>query len=344
MKILIVVCAFNEEKNIKRCLDSLETSIKSHSSEDEIEVLIVDNSSSDDTAEIAKSYCAQNSFANYILIEHCFLCVSRNSYKIVEDADYVAYVDSDGYVDKNYIQILSKTIKDSNPDVLSGPVLEANGQNNIWECFYDSSLWPGKYLIGANMVFKKTLLDQVQGFPNLFKSRGDESGLLLKLRELKIDYRHEFNQELITYNIFCNDSSSIWKTQYLDGFRSYMISKMSANHVSHWINLTNRLVSSICLVLALILIFTYPKYSILLLGLSYASYGFRFSKYHSKLLIKVIRNPNVHLMISAVLVLLSKYAFDVGYLLQAFKGFDSENYRIESFENPVVLERSYVSK
>lgn len=344
MKLLIVVCAYNEEKNIKRCLDSIEISMQSHGSSDNIEVLVVDNSSKDKTAEIAKPFCETNDYASYVKIEHCFLCVSRNSYKNVESNDYVAYVDSDGYLESSYISTLCEIIKSLQPDVLSGPVLEANGSNKVWECFYDSKLWTGKYLIGANMVFKRSLLDQVDGFPNLFRSRGDESGLLLKLKERNIPYEHVFDERLITYNIFCDDIKSILKTQYSDGFRSYLISRISANSIYHWINLTNRVISTCCLLLAIVFLFFYPLIGLSLISLSYASYGLRFRRYHFKLATKVMKQQSLQLAITAIVVFLSKYVFDLGYVLQSMMPFDQNNFDLDSFENPLVLESSHVPR
>src|SRR5579862_7963340 len=46
-KVSAVISAFNEEKNIQRCLESLSFAS---------EIIVVDNSSSDKTAEIAKKY------------------------------------------------------------------------------------------------------------------------------------------------------------------------------------------------------------------------------------------------------------------------------------------------
>lgn len=169
-KILVVVCAYNEQDAIFNCLDSLKNSIARYSLDNNFSVVCVDNSSIDKTPEIASKFAKENKDFHYVKIEHCSLCVSRNTYKYFDGFDYVAYIDGDGYVAEGWAKKLVNII-DQNPEakIISGHVfdLESKSHNLIWDMYFDSELYGvDNYLIGANMVFSRNVLTKVDGFPS----------------------------------------------------------------------------------------------------------------------------------------------------------------------------------
>lgn len=83
MKITAVVVTFNEEKNIKRCLDSLKFCS---------EIIIVDSGSSDKTISIAKKYKAKiffKEFMNFSDIKNYGISKAKNQWVLSVDADEV---------------------------------------------------------------------------------------------------------------------------------------------------------------------------------------------------------------------------------------------------------------
>lgn len=316
---LVIVCAYNEEENILRCLESIENSIINAGKSERFHMVSVDNSSSDNTGRIAKEFCTHKKNFSYLRIRHCNLSVSRNSYKLFPSAKYVAYVDADGFVDRNWASELDKIIQTTDPDIISGPVHEASmkTKNGYWELFYDSSLTKtGKYLIGANMVFRKTLLDTVQGFPTFFKTRGDESSLLLKIGLLEENVSHVFSHKLIAHNNFCDDSIAFIKSQYSDGKRSYVISKLRDDGHRHLVNCCNRFASILLLALGFVWLFVNPLIGGSIVFLSYLTHLLRFRFFHCSIAKRIFCNFRIRKLFTGLTIVISKYLFDIGFVNQ----------------------------
>ncbi|KDN28691.1 hypothetical protein VFDL14_15695 [Vibrio fortis] len=340
---LIVVCAFNEEKNISRCISSIFTSISKSRYKSCFSVLCVNNSSTDDTGVLVKEMCEEYDKLKYYKIEHDYLCVSRNSYQHLIEFDYIAYVDADGYVENNYITELGVSIEKYRPDILSGPVLEAReGKENIlWQLYYDSKLYNEEnYLIGANMVFSRKLLDKVQGFPSIFEVRGDESSLLLKIEKEKLDYRRIFNEKMVTFNNFTQSKSEFLRTQYHDGKRSCQISKIREKN--HSLNVLHRTCSLIFFALGVSLLPLNYALSLLSFSLSIVPTIFRFRSYYKLMLGKALSNFSISYGTVALTIIMSKFIFDLGFILKLIRNRDKHVEDISSFRVPIIVEKKNV--
>ena len=84
MKISATIITFNEEKNIKRCLESLEGVVK--------EIVVIDSFSTDKTIEICKQYTTkiyQNSFEGYGSQKNFATNKTENDWILSIDADEV---------------------------------------------------------------------------------------------------------------------------------------------------------------------------------------------------------------------------------------------------------------
>lgn len=226
MKVLIIVCCYNEYDFIESTLKSIKKAVMNELGGNTFELACVDNSSTDGTSELLRRLQSEGVDFNLIEIFHSPLACSRNSYQFFDDSefDYIAYLDADGGVHEEWAVILSQTIA-ANPmvDVISGPVYELRQRNWIWECFFDHRLYKGGYLLGANMIFRRQLLDSVEGFPCLFESRGDETGLLYQLKRRSIEYTSIFKNNLIAYNRFHTDYYRFLIDCFGDGKRGSML-------------------------------------------------------------------------------------------------------------------------
>ena len=194
MKISIIVCAYNEEKNISSCLISL---IDQRDIElDDYEVIIIDDGSKDQTGKIAKRivHKRKNSVPSlrYIRIEHKGLSIGRNTGLFLSKSPLVAYIDVDAVADQYWVSQIQKAWElNPDADAIGGRIKIRNQESEIARFlhinYYDH---PDKYaIIGANMSFKKDKLLQIGAFGDPFISRGDETFLLSKMgssrREVK---------------------------------------------------------------------------------------------------------------------------------------------------------------
>lgn len=120
-KVSIIIPAFNEEKYIPQCLDSI-SSLKYPKAN--IEVIVVDNGSTDRTCEIAKSY-------NVILLQDSTKNVSwlRNLGAKHATGSILAFVDADCVISEQWLSSAQKYF--DNPDVAAwgGPPVPPKGAN-----------------------------------------------------------------------------------------------------------------------------------------------------------------------------------------------------------------------
>ncbi|MGF1721715.1 glycosyltransferase family 2 protein [Vibrio kyushuensis] len=341
-KVLVVVCAYNEQDGIFHCLDSLRISIEKHNLKGCFSVVCVDNSSTDETQDIAFKFARENKGFNYVKIEHCNLCISRNTYKSFEGFSYIAYIDGDGYVAEDWAISLVKILnRNSDAHIVSGPVfdLESKTENLVWDMYFDSNLYGvDNYLIGANMVFSRELLDKVDGFPSFFPVRGDESSLLLRISNLGEDINHIFDTSLVAYNYFPSDLSTFLKVQYTDGKRSYDISQLSGTYLKTKLNGVLKLVSLLLLLSAPLIALLSPALAMLSFLVSIGPFLLRHKTYVKNVFGKV-RSPSLMRKFKyASTIILSRYLFDVGFLSRFIENKVIKSEMLAETKNPTVVE------
>jgi len=320
-KILVIVCAYNEQDHIQKCLSSISKSINHSGAAENFQLVCIDNSSTDNTSNIAEHFNDANVRYEYIKIAHSPLCVSRNSYKFFNNFDFVAYIDGDGSVDICWAKYLLEIVSETKCSIVSGAVraLTHPGENNsLWEVFYDSHLDGSTYLIGANMVFSTQFLNSIDGFPEIFPSRGDESCLLLKAKLLGKDITIDHRPDLIAFNHFPFEYSGFFKERFFDGRRSAEMSKLWGSPLSIFLRVVLRLARvfiSICAVALLPFDLILSLACILVL---FAAIIFDKVDFVVKIFGKALSKSNSATTHGVFAVILGFYLFDLGYLRGLF--------------------------
>ena len=115
MKLSIIVPVYNVADYLAKCLDSL---IAKDLSQDEYEIIVVNDGSTDNSGEIAKQYSEK--FPNIVLInqENQGLSGARNTGIENARGEYVQFVDSDDYLEENVLGGLLKQIEGDKLEVL----------------------------------------------------------------------------------------------------------------------------------------------------------------------------------------------------------------------------------
>lgn len=111
-KVSILVPMYNVEKYISRCLKSLLKQTYEN-----IEIIIVDDGSTDNSYNIAKSFADKNN--NIVLYQkenEKNVAKTRNHLLSKIAGDYFVFVDSDDFVEKNYIKCLLQNMLENNSD------------------------------------------------------------------------------------------------------------------------------------------------------------------------------------------------------------------------------------
>jgi len=112
-KVSIVVPIYNVESYLERCIQTLlNQTLK------DIEIILIDDGSPDHCPQICNEYAQKDSRIKVIHKKNAGLGYARNSGLEIARGKYLAFVDSDDYVEANMYEILYNKIKDSNSDVV----------------------------------------------------------------------------------------------------------------------------------------------------------------------------------------------------------------------------------
>tara|TARA_S200000501_G_C20851682_1_gene755920 strand:+ start:1020 stop:2051 length:1032 start_codon:yes stop_codon:yes gene_type:complete len=338
MKLSIIVCAYNEQDSIKKCIEELLDQVINHHN---IEIIIIDNESKDQTYDIA-SDCIKNSlFKNIRLfsIEHCPLTGSRNFGLNAARGEYIAYVDADGYIMDNWLTKLIENIQ-NDFDIILGSVSINSSSSFFSKGIFYSHFLPSlesskNKIIGANMAFKRSKLLSVKGFHTVPTGRGDEilvfSLLKEKFKSLKIIY----DKSCKVVNSYPH-KVSIWLNQQIDEGRSGR--RIDDSIYKRIIKSIFKLPSFILPIIVLLDFFSNISFNIylILLQLLFIRHLFRF-QYYSNSIQTGFNNLGIQYILFFPILILGSIFLDVGY----FFGLFDQRERNYIISNPGKLLKKY---
>ena len=192
LKISVIIPAYNEEKYLGTCLDSVLKNVgdKIH------EIIVVDNASSDNTSNIAKSY--QNVKVFYE--DKKGVMNARQRGYIESTGDLIAYLDADTKMSADWYDIVIKEFSsNSNLACLSGRVSYYDGsftQNILGFVFWFFSM-PVYYFVGymaifSNLIIRKNVVDKMGGLDTSITFYGDDTNTARRAKAFGIS-KFKFN-------------------------------------------------------------------------------------------------------------------------------------------------------
>jgi glycosyltransferase involved in cell wall biosynthesis len=117
MKLSVIIPAFNVEKYISNCIQSL---LNQKIPENQYEILVIDDGSRDNTVKIVTEF--QQNYTNIRLISHVINLgngAARNTGIDNSNGLFICFVDADDYVSRNSLHKLVSLALDNDLDVLS---------------------------------------------------------------------------------------------------------------------------------------------------------------------------------------------------------------------------------
>ena len=115
-KVSIIIPIYNTEKYLVRCMDSVLRQTL-----EEIEIILVDDQSPDNAPAMCDEYALSDSRIRVIHKKNGGLGLARNSGLEIATGEYVAFLDSDDYVDKRMYELLYQTATENDCQlVMSG--------------------------------------------------------------------------------------------------------------------------------------------------------------------------------------------------------------------------------
>lgn len=115
IKVSIIVPVYNVEKFLPECLDSLiNQTLK------DIEIICINDGSKDNSLAILKNYAQKDSRIKIIDQQNQGQSVARNNGINTAVGEYIGFVDSDDWVDKDYFEKLYLAAKKYDSDIAAG--------------------------------------------------------------------------------------------------------------------------------------------------------------------------------------------------------------------------------
>ena len=155
-KISIIVPAYNAERWIGRCIESvLGQTYDNH------ELIIVDDGSTDGTLDVCLRYKSADSRIVVISQENAGVNAARNKGIDSSSGGYLMFLDADDWIGDDVLMECSKVIKDrGSSDILQFPIISVMGDNEyIGEFMPEPKTYADKKDVLADMVEKKKHFD-----------------------------------------------------------------------------------------------------------------------------------------------------------------------------------------
>lgn len=199
MKISIIICTYNRELYLPRCLEHLKNQTEAPSN---FEIILINNNSTDNTENICENFVRENPQLSVIYIKenNPGLSFARNIGIETASGDILCFIDDDGFAIPEYVSIIKKIVEDSQyTDIISfgGKVIPCynEGMEPKWLSKYIDGLvskvdlgdqvmlFRKKYPAGCNMLFRKEFFDNYGGFNVDLHTRGDDKFVFDKLKK-----------------------------------------------------------------------------------------------------------------------------------------------------------------
>lgn len=180
----VIVPVYNVEKYLDRCVKSILDQTYEN-----IEIILVDDGSTDTSGEICEKYALRDKRINVIHKENDGLVSARKTGIRAATGTYVAYVDSDDWIDKTMYEELVKEIVQHNADIVT---------SGLYREYHESTVTEFDHL--SEGVYERELIEN-KIFPKLmFTGNFFESGINIHL------YNKLYKRDLVKRNQLNIDS------------------------------------------------------------------------------------------------------------------------------------------
>ena len=109
----IIIPVYNLENYIENCLKSIVAQTYKN-----LEIICIDDGSTDKSAEIIKSFAASDSRVKYFYHDNAGVSVARNHGLEIASGDYIMFVDGDDYLHYKAVELFAAEIEKSGCDIV----------------------------------------------------------------------------------------------------------------------------------------------------------------------------------------------------------------------------------
>ena len=130
IKLSIIVPIYKVEQYLHKCVDSL---LHQDLSEEEFEIVLVDDGSPDKCGDICEEYATKYSQVKAIHQKNGGLSAARNSGIAMAQGKFIQFVDSDDYLEPNVLKTLVEKMETDQLDILRFNYRNVNEQYEVFE-------------------------------------------------------------------------------------------------------------------------------------------------------------------------------------------------------------------
>ena len=125
-RVSVIIPCYNVAPWLARCMDSVVAQTL-----DDIEIICIDDKSTDDTLKILRQYQRQDSRIRVIAHRtNTGVAVARNEGMAHATGEYIGFIDPDDYVDTDFYEKLYDKAQKTNADIVKAGVISVNMNNN----------------------------------------------------------------------------------------------------------------------------------------------------------------------------------------------------------------------
>jgi GT2 family glycosyltransferase len=181
--VTVYIPAYNAEEFLPRCIEALlrQTCLPD-------EVLVIDDGSQDQTADIARRY------AQVTLVQHLSnlgLGAARNTALRTAKNDVVASLDADCAPEPDWLEYLLRNLGDERTAGVGGCLVEGvrDSLADRWRSAHMPQQWGDRrlenppFLFGCNNVFRKAAVLACGGYDEAMRTNGEDADLCRRLRK-----------------------------------------------------------------------------------------------------------------------------------------------------------------
>jgi O-antigen biosynthesis protein len=206
----VVVCAHQAQDTIEECLHSV-TGLDYPN----YEVLVVDDGSTDATAQIARRFPVR-----LLCRDHLGLAGARNVGLEQAKGEYVAYIDADAQADPDWLTYLALALEVPGTAGAGGPNPVPPDDPPVAQCVSRAPGGPihvlldderAEHVPGCNMAFWRERLLEIGGFDPLYRAAGDDVDVCWKL--LDRGYNIRFHPSALVWHRRRDSVRAFWRQQ-----------------------------------------------------------------------------------------------------------------------------------
>ena len=226
-KITVIVPVYNVEHYLNKCLDSLINQTYKN-----LEIIVINDGSTDNSGIICQEYAQKDSRIIYIEKENGGLSDARNAGLDRMTSSYVAFVDSDDWIEQDYVEVLYNKLTEYQADVSVGNYYSYNEDEgmyyfhinggsycekvfdnvSIFENLYESQEMKSFALISAwGKLYKASLFDYIR----FDKGKLGEDGYMNQKLYLLVQKVIYINQGLYAYRQRSGSITKTWTEKWM---------------------------------------------------------------------------------------------------------------------------------